>query len=67
MFEILCEKGLPTAYVAYAGEGHGFRRAENIKHSLEAELYFFQQVFALSKIQKNAPVEIMNFKGAVNV
>lgn len=67
MFEILCEKGLPTAYVAYAGEGHGFRRAENIKHSLEAELYFFQQVFTLSKIQKNAPVEIMNFKGAVNV
>ncbi len=37
-------KGLPVAYRLYAGEQHGFRQAENIKDSLEAELSFYAQV-----------------------
>ncbi len=61
MFEVLREKGIATAYVAYSGEGHGFRRAENIKHSLEAELYFFQKVFGIPAENKTAPIEIENF------
>ena len=40
----LREKGLPVAYRLYAGEQHGFRRAENIKDSLQAELSFYAQV-----------------------
>ncbi len=67
MYQILCKKGFATAYVSYEGEGHGFRKADNIKHSLEAELYFFQQVFALTPENTSGPIEIINFKGKTNV
>ena len=40
----LAAKGIPHAYVAYEGEGHGFRKAENIVRSLESELSFYAQV-----------------------
>jgi dipeptidyl aminopeptidase/acylaminoacyl peptidase len=41
----LREKGIPHAYLAYEGEDHGFRKAENIIRSMEAELSFLGQVF----------------------
>jgi dipeptidyl aminopeptidase/acylaminoacyl peptidase len=41
----LQERGVPHAYLLYEGEGHGFRKAENIVNSLEAELSFYAQVF----------------------
>lgn len=37
--------GLPVALVIYPGEGHGFRKAENIVASIEAAASFFGQVF----------------------
>lgn len=37
----LREKGVLVAYVLFDGEGHGFRRAENIEHALNAELAFY--------------------------
>jgi dipeptidyl aminopeptidase/acylaminoacyl peptidase len=37
-------KGIPHAYLAFEGEQHGFRRAETIVRSLEAELSFYGQV-----------------------
>ena len=43
MVAALQAKGLPVAYLAYEGEQHGFRKAENIKRSLEAELFFYQR------------------------
>jgi dipeptidyl aminopeptidase/acylaminoacyl peptidase len=33
--------GIPVGYLLYSGEQHGFRKAENIKRSLDAELYFY--------------------------
>jgi dipeptidyl aminopeptidase/acylaminoacyl peptidase len=45
MFEAVRKKGIPVAYVPFEGEQHGFRRAENIKLSLDAELYFYSKVF----------------------
>ena len=45
MVDALRRKGLPVAYVPFAGEQHGFRRAENIRRSLECELYFYSRVF----------------------
>ncbi|MEG3871926.1 S9 family peptidase [Microcoleus sp. Z1_B5] len=54
MVEILKAKGLPVAYVAYEGEQHGFRRAENIKRTLDGEFYFYSRVF---KFELAEPVE----------
>lgn len=45
MFEAARAKGLAVAYVPFEGEAHGFRRAENIKRSLDGELYFYSRVF----------------------
>jgi dipeptidyl aminopeptidase/acylaminoacyl peptidase len=38
-------KKLAVALVIYPGEGHGFRRAETIKASYEAQLSFLGQIF----------------------
>jgi dipeptidyl aminopeptidase/acylaminoacyl peptidase len=42
--DALLAKGLPHAYRAYEGESHGFRKAETIIDSREAELSFYGQV-----------------------
>lgn len=43
--DALAARGVPHAYVRYAGEGHGFRQTENVIHALESELAFLGQVF----------------------
>ncbi|MFZ0324098.1 MAG: prolyl oligopeptidase family serine peptidase, partial [Actinomycetes bacterium] len=43
--DALAAKGVPHAYLLFAGEQHGFRKAENVIAALEAELSFFGQVF----------------------
>ena len=45
MVQILRTKGLPVAYLTFEKEQHGFRIAKNIKRALDAELYFYSQVF----------------------
>lgn len=60
MVEAVRAKGLPVAYVPFEGEQHGFRRAENIKRSLEAELYFLSRVFGFSLADPVEPVRIDN-------
>ncbi|MFE0676345.1 prolyl oligopeptidase family serine peptidase [Streptomyces sp. NPDC058867] len=39
---------VPHAYLAFEGEGHGFRRAETMVRALEAELSLYAQVFGLN-------------------
>jgi dipeptidyl aminopeptidase/acylaminoacyl peptidase len=41
MVEALRRNGIPVGYFLFLGEQHGFRRAENIKRALDAELYFY--------------------------
>jgi dipeptidyl aminopeptidase/acylaminoacyl peptidase len=41
----LASKGIPHAYLAFEGEGHGFRGATAIRRTLEARLAFLGQVF----------------------
>jgi poly(3-hydroxybutyrate) depolymerase len=53
-------KGLPVAYVPFAGEQHGFRKAENIIRALEAELYFYGAVFGFQPADDIEPVTIDN-------
>jgi dipeptidyl aminopeptidase/acylaminoacyl peptidase len=60
MVKALRAKGVPVAYVAFEGEQHGFRRAENIKRALEAELYFYSRVFGFTLADPVAPIPIDN-------
>ena len=41
MVAALKARGVPVGYLLFEGEQHGFRRAENIKRALDAELYFY--------------------------
>lgn len=43
----LAGRPVPHAYLAFAGEGHGFRQAATTVRALEAELSLYAQVFGL--------------------
>lgn len=60
MAQALRERGIPVAYVEFAGEGHGFRRAENIARSLRNEHQFFCRVFGLTGPDEIKDLEIEN-------
>ena len=60
MVDALRAKGRPVAYLAFEGEQHGFRRAENIIRSLEAELSFYGAVFGFTPADPIAPLPIAN-------
>ncbi|KAK7074700.1 hypothetical protein SK128_025777 [Halocaridina rubra] len=47
MYELVKDKGLPTAFILFEGEYHGFVQAENRRRALEAEIYFFAEIFNL--------------------
>ena len=60
MVEAVRAKNLPVAYLTFEGEQHGFRKAENIKRVLEAELYFYSKVFNFELADAVEPVKIEN-------
>jgi dipeptidyl aminopeptidase/acylaminoacyl peptidase len=60
MVAALRAKRLPVAYVPFAGEQHGFRKAENIKRALDGELYFYSRVFGFALADPVEPVPIEN-------
>ena len=60
MVDALKAKGIPVAYVPFAGEQHGFRQAANIKRSLEGELWFYAQIFGFEPAESIEPVMIHN-------
>ncbi|MBV9580701.1 MAG: S9 family peptidase, partial [Chloroflexi bacterium] len=60
MVAALRAKDLPVAYLAFEGEQHGFRKAETIQRTLEAELYFYSRVSKFPLADAIAPVEIEN-------
>jgi dipeptidyl aminopeptidase/acylaminoacyl peptidase len=62
MVQALRAKGLPYAYLAFEGEQHGFRRKENIKRALEAELYFYSKIFGFELADHVEPVNIENLR-----
>lgn len=53
-------RGVPVAYVTLDGEGHGFRKADSIVRTLEAELYFYLRVFGIPVPTSLPAVEIEN-------
>jgi len=60
MAEAVRAKGLPVAHLEFAGEGHGFRAAETIQRTLEAELSFYAQVFGFTPADEMEPVAVDN-------
>jgi len=58
--DALRAKGVPVACIEFAGEGHGFRRAENMIRAKEAELYFYGRVFGFTPADALEPVPIEN-------
>lgn len=60
MVAVLRDKGVPSAYVAYEGEQHGFREAKNIIRTAEAELSFYAQVLGFTPAGDSEAIEIEN-------
>lgn len=60
MADAVRSKGLPVAHIEFAGEGHGFRKAETIRAAVEAELSFYGQVFGFTPADDIAPVRVDN-------
>ena len=60
MADAVRAKGLPVAYLAFEGEQHGFRKAETIIRSLEAELYFYGRIFGFTPADALPPIQIDN-------
>jgi dipeptidyl aminopeptidase/acylaminoacyl peptidase len=56
--EALKRRGIPYAYIAFEGEGHGFRKAENIKRAADAHLSFLGQVSGFEPTDEIEPIEI---------
>ncbi|GAA4893754.1 prolyl oligopeptidase family serine peptidase [Streptomyces coeruleoprunus] len=42
-------RGVPHAFIAFEGEGHGFRRADTMVRALEAELSLYAQAFGIAR------------------
>ena len=60
MVEALRGRKLPVAYITLEGEGHGFRKAESVVRTLEAELVFYLRVFGIPVPAGLPPLEIEN-------
>jgi dipeptidyl aminopeptidase/acylaminoacyl peptidase len=58
MAAALDRKGIPYAYLAFEGEGHGFRKQENVRRALEATLSFLGQIFGFEPADAVEPIEI---------
>jgi dipeptidyl aminopeptidase/acylaminoacyl peptidase len=59
MVAALERNGVPHAYLAFAGEQHGFRRAETNIRCLEAELYFYGRIMGFEPAGDPEPVKII--------
>ena len=60
MRDALAAKGIAVAYLLFDGEGHGFRRAENVRRAIEAEYAFFARIFGIEPAGGLVDVDIEN-------
>jgi dipeptidyl aminopeptidase/acylaminoacyl peptidase len=59
MADAMRAKGIPYVYLAFEGEGHGFRGEPALRRSLEGELSFLGQVFGFTPADRIEPVELI--------
>ncbi|MDP5053521.1 MAG: S9 family peptidase, partial [Congregibacter sp.] len=60
IYNALKNRGVPTAYIAFEGESHGFRKAENQIAAREAELYFYARVLGFNPADPLPEIQIDN-------
>ena len=60
MADALGKAGFPVSLITYKDEAHGFRKADNIIHSLNAELAFYGAVFNMKTDSKVKDLDIAN-------
>ncbi|XP_047740915.1 uncharacterized protein LOC108675940 [Hyalella azteca] len=66
MYNVVKKNGIPTAFVLYQGEYHGFVKEANRKHALEAEIFFFSRIgnFTLADVTSNITIDNLdNWRG----
>ncbi len=51
MVDGLRDRSVPVGYFLFEGEQHGFRKAENIRRALDAELYFYAALLTRSGLR----------------
>jgi hypothetical protein len=54
----LTARNIPCAYLAFPGEGHGFRGADAIRRSLDAEIQFLAHVFGFVPADPLEPLDM---------
>ena len=62
MADALRKRGIPVAEIHFEGEGHGFRKKDNVKRALDAELFFYSQIFGFELADRVEPVKIDNLR-----
>ncbi|KAG8377647.1 hypothetical protein BUALT_Bualt08G0054700 [Buddleja alternifolia] len=61
IYRALKDKGSPVALVEYDGEQHGFRKAENIKFTLEQQMVFFARLVGRFQVADDiTPIKVDN-------
>lgn len=60
MYDAVNAKKLPTMYILFKGEQHGFRKSENIQTALDGEFYFFSKVFGFEAADSHCQLPISN-------
>lgn len=48
MNDALVASGVPVGLVLFAGEGHGWRRADTIQRAMDLEINFYGQIFGFT-------------------
>jgi len=64
IFEALKKNCIPTAYIPFEGEGHGFRQPANNIKALNSELDFYGQIFGFTPAGELEPVELVKCEQA---
>ncbi len=61
MVDDLAKRGVPVAYLTFAGEGHGFHGAHAVEQSIAAELSFYTRILHLQTDEELPSVAIANW------
>lgn len=62
IYDAVKRKGIPVALVEYEGEQHGFRKAENIRNTLEQQMTFLARLVGGFQVADDiVPVKVENF------